>query len=83
MFSHHGLNASLNPKLLEKRLLHGSEGIFGEFRVLVHMAQVLFVEIWVMMMIITMFILMFCLVFILHCYNGRLVIVMIWRLVRH
>lgn len=82
MFSNHGLSAALDPKLLEKSLLHRSQGVCGEFRVFALRGHSCLLLNMVMMVGMGFrIVVMMMLEVIFDCYNGRLVVVM--RLVRH
>lgn len=78
VFSHHGLYAALDAKLLEKCLLHGSQRVSGEFRVFTLWVHLLFVEMRVRVRFGVVS--MLCWV-IFNCYNGWVVVVR--GLVRH
>lgn len=78
VFSHHGLYAALDAKLLEKCLLHGSQRVSGEFRVFTLRVYLLFVEMRVRVRFGVVS--MLCWV-IFNCYNGWVVVVR--GLVRH
>jgi len=82
VFSNHGLSATLDPKLLEKCLLHRSQGVCREFRVFALRAHsCLLMDMKVMVGVGFRIVVMMMLEVIFDCYNGRLVLVM--RLVRH
>jgi len=81
VFSHHGLYAALDAKLLEKCLLHGSQGVSGEFRVftLRDTTLGLFVEMRVRVRLGVVSKMLGWVIF--YCYNGWVVVVR--GLVRH
>jgi hypothetical protein len=77
VFSHHGLGAALDPKLLEKCLLHGRQDVCGEFRVFAMRAHsCLLMDMGVMVKVGFRIVVMMMLEVIFDCYNGRLVVVM-------
>jgi len=81
VFSHHGLYAALDAKLLEECLLHGSQDVCGEFRVFTLWCSTfcLLVEMRVMVGFGIVSMILGWVIF--DCYNGWVVVVR--GLVRH